>query len=197
MTRAVPSSISATTPLSWMAATVPVEPLTKRRPSTARLVWNRIRSPAAYWRAFGPPGTREDGAAELSAGDADHADPVGEVFAVAMGDSEHHNLVDTKVVGVGHSRRGEGVTGRCWGLVVVFPAVGAADGLALGDVAAAVDGQSLLFGGVSLAAVDGQVRRGDRLVVGEASELGGEPAGPDRTALVVIAQAPQDRTGRG
>ncbi len=79
----------------------------------------------------------------------------------------------------------------------MFPAVVAADGLAGGDEPGPVAGQSLAFGGFELAAVLGQRRCGDRAVLAEAHEFGAEAAGPDGLGLVGVAQAPQDRAGRG
>ena len=90
-------------------------------------------------RVGSPARALECRAAELAAGGADGADPIGEVFAVGVADREDRDVLGTVPVGVCDCRVRERVAGLEWCRVFVFPAVAVADRLAVVDVAGAAD----------------------------------------------------------
>ena len=131
-----------------------------------------------------PARALERRAAELTAGGADGADPIGEVFAVGVADREDRDVLGAVSVGVCDCCVRERVASLEWCRVFVFPAVAASDRLALVDVAGAQSGQGALFGGVALAAVLDQGRPRDDTVGCEALDFGDQAAGGDRLGLV-------------
>jgi hypothetical protein len=141
--------------------------------------------------AVSPGGPGQLGAVDLAGRPEPAADPVGDVFAVGVGDREGGDAGGSVGGDVSNDGGGEGFAGGVRGAEIVLPAVSAADCLAGGHEAGPVDGEGVAFGGVELAAVLGQVRGGDVPVGAEAGEFGAEPAGSYRLGLVRVTQAPQ------
>ena len=96
-----------------------------------------------------PAGSGHGGCGQLLAVASDRTDPVGEVFAVRVADGKDRELAGAVPVSVCDGCVRERVAGLFRGGVLVFPAVGGADGLTAGDITGAVAGERGTFGRVA------------------------------------------------
>ena len=147
--------------------------------------------------AGSPGGPGHLGAGEPADGSELASDSVGEILAVDVGHGQHGDRGRRVIADVDDSGGGELVAGLLGCRGAVLPALAGAGRLAAGEGPGAVRREGGLLVGVVLAAVDRQLRRAHLAMVGESGPFGGETAGSDGAALILVPEAPQRCAGRG